>query len=218
LGHRPWKRRRIADIALDSGELPLKCPKLGEPAVVTLISGENPYAYTSGAHGDQCVVGKPTPSYLFVTVFGRQPRQYSTGVGPIAQIGHQDPSRPAKISFQSLYHAPLPLTSAGVEFLEHNRTQPQWRVIGYLPQHKSRIVSPSQRSYIQRSVEQCGVHLSNQRSIHVLNLNAALDKTLGGLENQAVLLVFRNCEVQSTLDGFGFCPRLQRSLGPLDLG
>jgi hypothetical protein len=76
---------------------------------------------------------------------------------------------------------------------------------------------PTQCGYIYGSVEDCGLHLANQRAVDVLDLNATLDKTFRGLRNQTVLLVFRNREVQSALDGFGFRLGMQRSLGALDL-
>src|SRR5664279_706741 len=68
-----------------------------------------------------------------------------------------------------------------------------------------RIVSPTQRTYIYGCVEERGLHLTNQRAIDILNLNTTLDKTLCGLKGQSVLLMLRNREVQSTVDGLGFC-------------
>ena len=56
---------------------------------------------------------------------------------------------------------------------------------------------------VNRSVEECGLHLTNQRAVDVLNLDATLDETLRGLKDQAVLLMLRDREVQSTLDGLG---------------
>jgi hypothetical protein len=38
------------------------------------------------------------------------------------------------------------------------------------------------------------------------------------MKQQAILLVYRNREVQSALDGFGLRLGMQRSLGVLDLG
>jgi hypothetical protein len=114
----------FGDAVLNADSLPLKCAEFGQPTVIALIGGEHSDAQPPGAHRNQCVVGQPPLSDLFVMIFGRQPSKHSAGLSPVAEIGYQESFHPVKISFQSLYHAPLPLTSAGVEFLKHNRTRP----------------------------------------------------------------------------------------------
>src|SRR5271165_6153365 len=109
---------------LQGDHLPLKCTEFGEPTVVTFIGGEHPYAQPPGAHRNQCVVGQPPLSNLFVSVFLPQPSKHSAGLSPVTEIGYQESFHPVKISFQSLNHAPLPVTSTCVEFFEHNRAQP----------------------------------------------------------------------------------------------
>src|SRR5271165_6532979 len=72
---------------LDGGHLPMKCAKFGEPAVVAFIGGEYPNAQPPGAHRNQCVVGQPPLSNLFVVVLGRQASKHSARLSPIAEIG-----------------------------------------------------------------------------------------------------------------------------------
>jgi hypothetical protein len=62
------------------------------------------------------------------------------------------------------------------------------------------------------------MHLANQGVVTVLDLNTALDELLSSLLDEAILFVFRDREIQGSLNGLSFRLGVQGSLGALDLG
>ena len=110
------------------------------------------------------------------------------------------------------------MTGAGVQLFKHNRTQPEWRVSSYPPEGKRCFVSPAERGYIYGRIEECRLNLTNQVAVDILDLNTALDEMLSSLLDKAVLLVFRDREIQRSLNGLSLRLGVQSSLGALDLG
>src|SRR5208282_5254968 len=109
--------------------------------------------------------------------------------------------RPVKISLQSLDYLTITVGYAGIEFFEHNCTEPKGRISREPAQRQSRIVPSPQCRNVNRRVKQGGLHLTTQRAVHILDVNATPDETLSGFENQSVALVFGNHQIQRTLDG-----------------
>ena len=62
------------------------------------------------------------------------------------------------------------------------------------------------------------MHLTNQGAVDVLDLNTALDEILSSLLDKAVLLVFRDREIQRSLNCLSLRLGVQSSLGALNLG
>ena len=203
---------------LDIGQSPLNWAEFGEPTKVSFIGGEQLDAQPPRAYRHQRVVGQSSLPDLLITILGRQPSQHFAGLSPIADIRHQDALHSVKTSRQSLNYAPLAVTGNSIKFFEHHRTQPQWCVGSQPPGGENSVASPTQGGNVNGSVKKSGLHLATQGSVHVFNINTALDKALCGFEHQTVLLVFRNRKVQGALDGFSLRFRVQRSLCALDLG
>ena len=182
-----WGNRLFIDnnyaTILKRGDLPLEGTKLGEPAEVSFIGCDHSYAQSPRAHGEQCVIGQASLSDLFVMILGRQASKHPAGLSPIAEIWNQDSLRPVKISLQSLYHLTITAGCAGIEFFEHHCTEPKGRISREPAQRQGRIVSSPQCSNVNRRVKHCGLHLTTQRAVHVLDVNATLNETLSGFEN-----------------------------------
>src|SRR5258708_878975 len=127
-------------------------------------------------------------------ILGRQASKDSAGLSPVAEIWNQDSLRPVKISLQALYNLTITVGCAGIEFFEYHCTEPKGCISSEPTQRQGGIVSSPQCS----------------------DVNATLDETLSGFENQSVALVFGNRQIQRTLDGLGLGFRSQSFLGALD--
>jgi len=149
-------------------------------------------------------------------ILGNQATKHSAGLSPVAQIWHQDSFCPIEISFQTFHNLTIPVACAGIEFFEHHGTEPKGCIGGEPAQRQGRIISSPQCSNINRRVEQGRLHLITQRAVRVLDINATLDETLSGFENQLVPLVFGNRQIQRTLDGLSLGLRSQSFLSALD--
>jgi hypothetical protein len=146
---------------------------------------------------------------------GRNASKHSAGLSPIAQIRHQDSPRPVKISLQALHNLTITVGGTGIEFLEHHGTEPKGCIGSESAERQSRIVAPPQCGNVNGRVEKGRLHLTTQRAVYVLDVNATLDETLSGFENQSVALVFGNRQIQCTLDGLSLGFRSQSFLGAL---
>jgi hypothetical protein len=107
---------------------------------------------------------------------------------------------------------------AGYAAVTVSRKVPSFAVSRYPWEGRAASFPPTQRGDLNRSVEKGGLHLPTQRAEDVLDLDTTLDKSLRGLKDQAVLLMLRNREIQSALDGLGVRLGMRWSLGTLDLG
>src|SRR6266700_352083 len=203
--------------ALKRGHLPLEGTELGEPAEVSFVGCDNSDAQSPGAHCDQCIIGQSALSDQFVVILGCQASKYSANLSPVAEIRHQDTLRLVKISFQALHIPTVAVGRTSIKFFEHNCTEPKGRIHGDSAERQGCIVSSPQCGNVNGRVEKGGLHLTTQRAVYVLDVNATLDETLTGFKNQSVALVFSNRQIQRTLDGLslGFCS--QGFLGALDL-
>ncbi len=149
-------------------------------------------------------------------ILGRQASKHSAGLSPVTEIRNQDPLRPVKISLQAFYNLTIAVGSPGIEFFEYHGTEPKRRIRSQPAQRQNRVVSLPQGGNVNGRVEQSGLHLTTQRTVYVLDLNAALDKALGGFESQSIALVFANRQIQGALDGLRLGFRSQSFLGALD--
>jgi hypothetical protein len=149
-------------------------------------------------------------------ILGRQASQHSAGLSPVAEIRHQNALRPVKISLQALYNLTVAVGGTGIKFFEHHCTEPKGRIGSKSAHREGRIVSSPQGGNVNGRVEKGGLHLTTQRAVYVLDVDATLDETLIGLKDQSVALVFCNRQIQRTLNSLSFGFRSQSFLGALD--
>jgi hypothetical protein len=149
-------------------------------------------------------------------ILSRQASKHSADLSPVAKIRNQDSLRPVKISLQAFYNLPIAVGRAGIEFFEYHGTEPKRRIRSEPAQRHDRIVSLPQCANVNGRVEQGGLHLTTQRTVYVLDVNATLDKALSGFESQSIALVFGNRQIQCTIDGLRLGFRAQSFLGALD--
>jgi hypothetical protein len=196
--------------------LPLEGAKPGEPAEVSFVGCDHSYAQSPCAYRDQCIIGQSALSDLFVVMLGRQASQHSAGMSQVAEIRHQDTLRPVKISFQALHNLTVAVGGTGIKFFEHHCTEPKGRIRSESSERLGRIISSTECGNVNGRVEKGGLHLTTQRAVYILDVNATLDETLTGFKNQSVALVFGNRQIQRALDSLSFGFRSQSFLGALD--
>ena len=102
----------------------MKWPKFRKSHEILSVRGYHCYSSAAGAYRYQRIIRQPALSNLFVIVLGRQSCQHFAGLSPVVEIRHQDPPRFLKITFRSLQHIPIAGGDSGMQFLEHDRTQP----------------------------------------------------------------------------------------------
>jgi|HubBroStandDraft_6_1064221.scaffolds.fasta_scaffold18083_3 hypothetical protein len=110
---------------LNYRHLQLERAKFGQPAEVSFVGGDDSDALSTCAECDQCIVGQSSLSDLFVMVFGGQACEHCSRLAPVAQIWNKDSICPVKISLHTFHNPAIAVGSSGVEFFEHNRTEPK---------------------------------------------------------------------------------------------
>jgi hypothetical protein len=93
---------QFALASLDRSGLPLQGAELRQACEVSLIRREHCDAGASCTGSNQRVIGQPRLSNSLVPILLRQPGKNSAGVGPIAEIWDEHPSRSFEIALQLL--------------------------------------------------------------------------------------------------------------------
>src|SRR5208283_2587945 len=78
------------------------------------------------------------------------------------------------------------------------------------------IISHAQCRDVNRRIEEQRLHLRLQRGVDIFDGYAAFHEALVGFRSQPVALVFRNHQIQGSLNGLGFGAGAQHLLCALD--
>ena len=129
--------------------MPLDGAKLRQACEVTLVRREHCDATASRTCGNQRVVRQPRPSDSLVSILLRQPGEDFPGLGPIAQIWDENPSRSLKIALQLFQDHVIVWVRSCEKLLQYNGTKPEGRLLRPALQQESSIATRSESGDVQ---------------------------------------------------------------------
>ncbi len=138
--------------------LPLETAELGQPAKVSIVGGDYTNAKSRCTRRNQCIIRESPTSYLFVAVLCREASKNLAGVAPVSKVWHKNSPNSVKLSLKSFHFTMRTVTRSSIEFLQHNRADPQWQLRIHTSKSQHCGVSPAYGIHVNGSVKQCALH------------------------------------------------------------